>query len=286
MSEFLSDPFRFEVALILISAGSGILGSIIGLGGGVLLIPILTLLFGIKMRYAVGASLVSVIATSSGVAFHDKSTFTNLRLGIFLATTSTVGGLIGAQLSSTIDPKYLYLAFSLVVAASIPMVFKKSSQTPQKKASGDPLAEKFRLNARYHEPHEGVDVRYSVSNVIPGIILMMGIGVITGMLGIGCGALRVPVMDRAMRIPLKVSASTSTFMIGITSAVSAGILFFTGNILPFLAAPVGFGVLIGTKFGTALLHRLPERLIRRILVIVLALITWQMGIKTVRAFLK
>jgi uncharacterized membrane protein YfcA len=111
------------------------------------------------------------------------------------------------------------------------------------------------------------------------------IGVITGMLGMGCGALRVPVMDRAMRIPFKVSAATSNFMIGITSAVSAGTLLLKGNILPFVAAPVGLGVLIGTRFGVLMLHRLPERLLRQIFLLCLLLITWQMGMKTVKLFL-
>lgn len=224
------------------------------------------------------------MATSSGAAFHDKGTFTNLRLGVFLAAAATIGGWMGAEFTSAIHQRYLFLIFLLVMIGSIPLAFWEFPADQHGESPGDPLAKKLRLNESYHEPIQGIKIRYNVFNVIPGFILMTGIGIITGMLGIGCGALRVPVMDRAMRIPLKVSASTSNFMIGITSAVSAGTLLLRGNILPFLAAPVGLGVLVGTKFGTHLMHRLPERLIRRIFVIVLVLITWQMGLKTLHVF--
>ncbi len=235
----------FELILVLISIGAGTLGSVLGLGGGILIIPLLTILFGIRMRYAIGASIVSVLATSSGTAFHDKGTFMNLRLAVFLSIATAVGGWVGAEISSMIDQKYLFVIFLVVLLVSIPLTLRDLPPIHLAEPAKDSLAQRLRLNSAYSR--HGQTTFYSVSNVFFGFLLMSGIGVITGMLGIGAGAFRIPIMDRVMRVPLKVSVSTSNLMIGITSAVSAGTFLAKGNVLTVLAAPVGLGVLIGTR---------------------------------------
>ncbi len=272
----------------------GIFGAVLGLGGGMFIVPILTLFFGINIKYAIGASIISVIATSSGAAAgHLQDHFTNVRLGILLAVAASIGTWMGVQLSSSVDTRHIFLIFSVMLFFSALLMLQpkktklEAQATPSSIASldfldpfADPLANKMLLNSSYFDSHLNQFIKYSVSNVILGLTLMMGIGVLTGLLGIGCGALRVPAMDRAMRVPMKVSSATSNFIIGITSTVAAATLLMKGQILPNLVASVALGVLIGSWGGAKLLVHVPSQWIQKAFVWILLIMTVQMGYKT------
>jgi uncharacterized membrane protein YfcA len=237
---------EFTPLVFLISAAAGCLGALTGLGGGVVVTPALTLLLGVDIRYAIGASLVSVIATSSGAAAaFIREGYSNIRIGMFLEVATTIGALLGAFLATRTPTSILALIFGVVLLHSAWM----STRGQPKDAAGqpDPLAEQFRLNGNY--PTEHGPENYQVTHVRTGLGLMLGAGTLSGLLGIGSGALKVIAMDQAMRIPFKVSTTTSNFMIGVTAAASAGIYLSRGYIEPALAMPVMLGVLVGSLIG-------------------------------------
>jgi uncharacterized membrane protein YfcA len=271
------DPKFFELTILAISFIAGTLGSILGIGGGVIIVPALTIGFGVNIRYAIGASIVSVIATSSGAAAtYVKDHITNIRVAMFLEIATTIGALGGALLAAYISPKLLYWIFSaILIYSAYSMVRKHGEEHPLLK--GDHWAEKLKLNSSY--PDQGKEIAYAITNVPVGFVLMLGAGLISGLLGIGSGALKVPAMDGAMKIPIKVSSATSNFMIGVTAAASAGAYYMRGDILPILAAPVAFGVLLGSLLGTRLMMGLPNRKLRQIFIVVLVVIAIEMGLK-------
>src|SRR5580698_5340800 len=209
---------------ILVAAGSflaGLLGSLTGLGGGVVLVPLLTLFFKVDIRYAIGASLVSVIATSSGAAAaYVKEGFSNIRIGMFLEIATTLGALAGAFLAAFISTKALAVIFGAVLLYSAYLA-RKPRPEAQRNLPEDPLATRLRLNGSF--PDLEGQRRYNVQHVPTGFSLMFGAGALSGLLGIGSGAVKVLAMDQAMRIPFKVSTTTSNFMIGVTAAASAGV---------------------------------------------------------------
>jgi uncharacterized membrane protein YfcA len=243
----------FSLLLSLGAFTAGLLGALTGLGGGVVIVPLLTLGFGIDFRYAVGASLVSVIATSSGAAAaYVREGFTNIRVGIFLEVATTIGALIGAYLAGLISPSILAIVFGLVLIYSA-----WTSRRPRPEHGDDPpdpLAGRLRLDGTYPAP-DG-EHAYHVQHVPLGFGLMMVAGTLSGLLGIGSGAVKVLAMDQAMRLPFKVSTTTSNFMIGVTAAASAGVYLNRGYIDPGLAMPVTLGVLAGATLGARLLTRL------------------------------
>jgi uncharacterized protein len=270
------------ILMVLISVFAGVLGSILGLGGGIIIIPALTLLFGVDIRYAIGASIVSVIATSSGAAAsYIRDHLTNIRVAIFLEVATTTGAICGAILSSYILSKYLYLLFSLLLLHSAFMMWRRGD--PEKKElqgapnKGHAWAHYLKLHSHY--PELGKKVEYLVENVPLGFLYMFGAGILSALLGIGSGALKVLAMDSAMKLPIKVSSATSNFMIGVTAAASAGAYYMKGGIKPEIAAPVALGVLIGSFFGAKLMTKMKGQLIRNIFIIVLVIISVQMGIK-------
>jgi uncharacterized membrane protein YfcA len=271
------NPAVFELALFSLSVGAGVFGAILGLGGGVLIVPALTLLFHVQIRYAVGASIVSVIATSSGAAAtYVRDHVTNIRVAMLLEVATTVGALCGAMLSPYFPARVLFIVFSLILFYSaLAMLRKRGDHTITE--TRDRWALRLRLNATY--PDRGREIPYAVDRVPLGFTLMLGAGVISGLLGIGSGALKVPAMDTAMKLPIKVSSATSNFMIGVTAAASAGAYYVRGDILPLLAAPVALGVLAGSVLGTKLMMKLPSERIRQIFIVVLLLIAMQMGIR-------
>jgi uncharacterized membrane protein YfcA len=273
-------PDSFELLLFIISVLAGVFGAILGLGGGVVIVPVLTLLFGVNIRYAIGASIVSVIATSSGAAAtYVKDHLTNIRVAMLLEVATTLGALGGATLSAYLNARVLFLIFSLILFYSAGMMYRKRHHAVETGDKPDYWAGKFRLDSTYPDHQLGRDVSYSVYNVPLGFSLMAGAGVISGLLGIGSGALKVPAMDTAMRLPIKVSSATSNFMIGVTAAASAGAYYVRGDILPELAAPVALGVLAGSWIGTKVMMRLHNDRIRNIFMIVLLLIAAQMGLR-------
>ncbi|AAM71979.1 MAG TPA: sulfite exporter TauE/SafE family protein [Chlorobaculum sp.] len=230
---------------------AGMLGSLTGLGGGVVIVPLLTLGLGIDLRYAVGTSLVAVIATSSGAAAaYVKEGFSNIRIGLFLEVATTVGALVGAFLAGMLATNIIAIIFGLVLLYSA-YLSTKAKEDHSDDVNPDPLAIKFKLNSSY-PTEEGVK-HYSVHNVGAGFGLMWLAGILSGLLGIGSGAVKVLAMDHAMRLPFKVSATTSNFMIGVTAAASAGVYFQRGYINAGLTFPVMLGILAGSFIGAKLL---------------------------------
>jgi uncharacterized membrane protein YfcA len=260
--------------LFLISAAAGFLGALTGLGGGVVLTPALTLLFGIDIRYAIGASLVSVIATSSGAASaYVREGFSNIRVGMFLEIATTLGALLGAFLSSKVPTGALGVIFGVVLLYSAWSSSRHHEET-QKAAAPDSLAKRLRLDSSY--PEFWGPEPYHVQRVKTGFSLMFGAGALSGLLGIGSGALKVIAMDQAMRIPFKVSTTTSNFMIGVTAAASAGVYLHRGYIDPVLAMPVMLGVLVGSFAGARKLAGAKVRVLRIVFAIVVAVMAFEM----------
>jgi uncharacterized membrane protein YfcA len=275
-------PFEFTVVAFAISLGAGVLGSLLGLGGGIVLVPALTLLLHIDIRYAIGASIVAVIATSSGAAAaYVREHMTNLRVAMFLEVATTAGAITGAYLAGVVAGRWLYLIFGVVMGYSALAMLRKRHQT----ASPPPpsrLADRLRLHDHYYDEALGTDVTYRVTRPSLGLGLMYLAGTTSGLLGIGSGALKVPAMDLGMRLPIKVSTATSNFMIGVTAAASAGVYFSRGEINPLVAAPVAAGVLIGATAGSRLLGRIQSSSIRTLFVVVLLWVSLEMFLKGLR----
>jgi uncharacterized protein len=270
-------PLEFMLVTFAISIVAGVLGSLLGLGGGIIVIPALTLLLKIDIRYAVGASIVSVIATSSGAAAaYVREHMTNLRVAMFLELATTSGALTGAYLAGVIGGRALYILFGVVLGYSALAMFRKRHQDINPGVPADRWADYLRLHAQYYDEAASHEVVYRVTGTRLGLVLMFVAGVVSGLLGIGSGALKVPAMDLAMHLPIKVSSATSNFMIGVTAAASAGAYFMRGDIDPFVAAPVAAGVLLGATAGSRLLGRLESATVRTVFVLVLLWISAQM----------
>jgi uncharacterized membrane protein YfcA len=275
-------PIGFFAVVLAMSLAAGTLGSLLGLGGGIIVVPGLTLLLGIDIRFAIGASIVSVIATSSGAAAaYVRDRLTNLRVAMFLELGTTCGALCGAFLAGVVSGRVLHVVFGLVLASSALAMFRKRDGEAGA-VPADPLADRLGLHGSYYDHAEGRKICYRVTAAKRGLAMMFGAGTVSGLLGIGSGALKVPAMDLAMRLPMKVSTATSNFMIGVTAAASAGVYFARGDINPFIAAPVAAGVLIGSTAGARLLGRLRSSRIRSLFVVVLVVVAAQMLWKGIR----
>ena len=242
---------EFTLLVWLGSLAAGFLGALTGLGGGVVLVPLLVLGFGVDLRYAIGASLVSAIATSSGAAAaYVKEGYSNIRVGMFLEIATTLGALCGAYLATFISGSALAVTFGVILLVSALLSSRPRADEPAESAA-DPMAAWLRLDGSYPTP--GGRVAYHVRHVPLGWVLMVVAGVLSGLLGIGSGAFKVLAMDQAMRIPFKASTTTSNFMIGVTAAASAGVYLRRGYIDPGLVMPVMLGVLLGSLLGTRVL---------------------------------
>jgi len=260
--------------VLLSSLLAGLLGSLTGLGGGVVIVPVLTVLFHVDIRYAIGASLVSVIATSSGAAAaYVKEGFSNIRIGMFLEIATTLGALFGAYLTTRVSTLWIGLIFGVVLLYS-----SWASLRARDEHGGveqpDALAARLRLAGTYPGP-EG-PIAYSAQRVPAGFGIMFLAGTLSGLLGIGSGAVKVLAMDQAMKLPFKVSTTTSNFMIGVTAAASAGIYLSRGYILPGLAMPVMLGVLAGSILGSRILVRANVRSLRIVFGVVIVLLGLEM----------
>jgi uncharacterized protein len=268
----------FSLGLIFASSLlAGLLGSLVGLGGGVLVVPILTLAFGLPIQYAIGVSIIAVIATSSGAAAaYVRDHLTNIRLGMFLELGTTAGAITGAFLAGVVAPQLLFVIFGLVLITSVaPLIFKLGEELPAG-VHNDRWANWLHLSAIYPDRYLGREVAYEVTRTPVGLIMMYGAGVISGLLGIGSGAFKVLAMDTVMRLPMKVSTTTSNFMIGVTAAASAGIYFSRGDIPPLVAAPVALGILAGALLGTRLLSRMSNKFVRIIFIPIITVIAIEM----------
>jgi uncharacterized membrane protein YfcA len=259
---------------------AGIVGALAGLGGGVLIVPLLTIGFGIDIRYAIGASVISVIATSSGAAAaYVRDRITNLRIGMFLELATTTGAIAGAFLATLFAPAGLAIVFGLVLAISVlPLIAKLGEELPAGVVN-DSWACRLRLSGQYYDAVLGQVVSYQVKRVPLGMAMMWLAGLISGLLGIGSGTFKVLAMDTAMRLPMKVSTTTSNFMIGVTAAASAGIYLGRGYVHPLIAAPVALGVLAGAWLGSRLLVRLRNTTLRKLFVPIMLVIAVQMVLK-------
>lgn len=273
-----------HTALLMLGVGifAGIMGSILGIGGGMIVTPIVTLTMGLDIKYAIGASIIAVIATSSGstIAFL-KDDVLNLRVAMFLEIATTIGAIIGALLTGAFDPMILYILFgSLLVFSSWNMYRKmRSGQEVLQHVTADKWAEKFNLNSSYYDKNTKQQVDYQVENVPGGFLIMLGAGLASGMLGIGSGAFKVMAMDGAMKMPLKPSSATSNLMMGVTAAASATVYFFNGSIRPDLAVPLALGILGGSTIGTRIMQVLPSKIIRLIFIPILLYLGLQMILK-------
>jgi uncharacterized membrane protein YfcA len=277
-------PLLFTLLVFAVSIAAGLCGSILGLGGGIIVIPALTLLFHIDIRYAIGASIVSVIATSSGAAAaYVREHMANMRVAMFLELGTTSGALTGAFLAGIISGRWLYIIFAVVMGYSAFAMFQKRHSDIHAAVPSDPLADRLRLHNSYFDEALGQTLDYRVTHTKIGLALMYIAGVVSGLLGIGSGSLKVPAMDLAMHLPIKVSSATSNFMIGVTAAASAGVYFARGDIDPFIAAPVAAGVLVGATVGSRLLGKLASTSIRVAFVVVLLWVCIQMCYKGIVA---
>jgi len=269
----------FTLIVAGIAFAAGLLGSLTGLGGGAILISVLVLFMGVDMRFAIGASLICVIATSSGsAAAFVREGFTNVRLGILLELGTVTGAIVGAALARFIPIQGLMIIFSLVLlwsAYSTVMRPKSLAQTSE----SDALALKLKLPSYY--PSGGKMTAYGVRNVPAGVAIMFSAGVLSALVGLGSGVVKVLAMDRAMRIPFKVSTTTSNFMIGVTAAASAGVYLHRGQIDPVLCLPVVLGALAGSLFGARVLPKAKTQTLRVIFAVIVAIMALQMLYKAI-----
>ena len=255
---------------MLIAVLAGFLGSLVGLGGGIIITPALTILFGFDIKYAIGASIVAVIATSSGSAIaFVKDHVSNMRVGMLLEVFTTAGGVVGALMAGVFSSKLLYIFFSLILLNSFYGMLKKTGlitklKKEEEKVENDKYADKYKLNSTYYDKATGETVKYNVTNVPQGSLVMFGAGFASGLLGIGSGAFKVVALDTYMKLPIKVSTATSNFMMGVTATASALIYFFNGIINPVVAAPIAIGTLIGSRTGAKVMQRLDAKYIRYI----------------------
>ena len=255
---------------MLIAVFAGFLGSLVGLGGGIIITPALTILFGFDIKYAIGASIVAVIATSSGSAIaFVKDHVSNMRVGMLLEVFTTAGGVVGALMAGVFSSKLLYIFFSLILLNSFYGMLKKTGlitklKKEEEKVENDKYADKYKLNSTYYDKATGETVKYNVTNVPQGSLVMFGAGFASGLLGIGSGAFKVVALDTYMKLPIKVSTATSNFMMGLTATASALIYFFNGTINPVVAAPIAIGTLIGSRTGAKVMQRLDAKYIRYI----------------------
>lgn len=255
-----------SLIIMFIAIFAGFLGAILGLGGGIIIIPALTLLFGIDIRYAIAASLISIIATSSGAAASFlKDHLTNLRLAVVLEVGTVLGAIAGFLITSQINGQFLFILFGCFLLYSTGSMLKKKSGNLT--LENHPWSEKLGLASSY--PEGGVLKDYAVAKLPLGIFIMSLAGVLSAVLGIGSGIFKIMAMDGVMKLPLKVSAATSNFMIGVTASASAGAYLLRGDVRTEIAAPVAVGIIIGSYFGAKLMPKLPAQIIRKCFVVVM-----------------
>ncbi|WP_429971435.1 sulfite exporter TauE/SafE family protein [Fructilactobacillus sp. Tb1] len=268
--------------MLLVGVTVGVLGSILGIGGGMIITPVLTLGFGLDIKYAIGASIIAVIATSSGATIaYLKDNVLNLRVAMFLEIATSIGAISGALLTGIVHPMFLYILFGLLLFFSGANMVRKlwGKQVETNSDTDDKIAEKLKLNGSYYDKNLQKQVNYKVTNVPSGIAVMFGAGIASGLLGIGSGAFKVIAMDTFMKMPLKPSSSTSNLMMGVTAAASATIYFFNGSILPQIAVPMALGIIVGAAIGSRVMQIMPARMMRIIFIPILLYLGLQMIMK-------
>ena len=264
----------FTLILLAASYLAGLLGSLTGLGGGVVVIPVLTLAFGVDFHYAIGGALVASIATSSGSgSAFVKEGITNIRLGMFLEIATTIGAVAGAIVAVWLNNSVIAIIYGGVLILTAIMQQRKKSDHDG--VVGSETAKKLKLFGEWSQK-DGSFKSYELKNVGGGFSVMVVAGVLSGILGIGSGVLKVIAMDGLMKVPFKVSTTTSNFMMGVTACASAVVYLQRGNIVPGIACPVLIGVLFGALTGARLLKKLDVRILRKIFSIAILLVALNM----------
>lgn len=270
-----------DIYLILVGILAGFIGSLSGLGGGIIVTPALTLLFGVPFEYAAGTSLIATIATSSGAAVaFIKDKITNLKIGMSLEIATTVGAILGAHIAKVIYAENLrnlmYIVFGFVLILSIvPSLFQLTGKK-ERIVEPDNTTRIFQMEGSYYDPAQQKERHYAGVRWWLGEAVMFIAGIVSGLLGIGSGALKVIGMDWVMRLPIKVSTSTSNFMIGVTAAAGSGVYLASGFIKPSLAAPIVLGVLAGSYLGSKIMAKIHSGKLRLFFVFIIFLLALQM----------
>ncbi|HEY4275021.1 MAG TPA: sulfite exporter TauE/SafE family protein [Rhizomicrobium sp.] len=264
----------FVLWLFSVSFGASALGGMLGMASGIFIVPILLLYGGVNLHAAIGASLISVIACSCGSAAPFlKERLTNIRLAIVLEVATTIGALTGVLLSGIIPNLYLFVLFAVILLASAwQMLMRRCDPLPELKKTNRWKA----LGSQYPDRTSGRDMPYEIDRLGMGMAFMYGAGLISALLGIGSGVLKIPAMDTALRLPIKVSSATSNFMIGVTAAASAAVYFARGDIAAMIAGPVALGSVVGAALGARILMRVSNEKLRILFVIVLVSLAVQM----------
>ena len=268
--------------MTLVGIFAGILGALLGLGGGIVITPVLTLLFGVDIKYAVGASIIAVLATSSGSAIaYLKDDMLNLRIAMFLEIFTTLGAFVGAMLSVITDSQVLFLLYGALMLFQAFNMYQKihDKKDNQSVSHNDAIAEKLNLGGEYFDKGLNQTIKYQVTNVPGGSVVMFFAGVMSALLGIGAGAFKVLAMDTVMKMPLKASSATSNFMVGVTGTASAIFYLFVGQINPVLVTPIALGVLAGSFIGSRIMPYVPVKVLRWIFLVALLALGVQMFIR-------
>jgi uncharacterized membrane protein YfcA len=268
-----------EAWLFAVALGTSMLGGLLGMASGIFIVPVLTMFGGIEIHTAIGASLISVIACScGGAAPFLKERLTHIRLAILLEVATTFGALCGVFLAGLIRTNYLFLIFALILLLSAQQMLVRRDEPVKLPAGKVGRWAVLRLDSSYPDRALGRDIGYSVQRLPLGMTLMYGAGLISALLGIGSGVLKIPAMDTALRLPIKVSSATSNFMIGVTAAAGAGAYFARGEVITAVAAPIALGSVLGAMLGARILMRLPNDKLRIMFVAILVILSVQMSL--------
>lgn len=271
------------IEIFLIGIAAGVIGSILGLGGGIIIVPALTLGFDMSIRTAVAASTVSIIATSTGAAVaYLRDRLTNTRVAIWLEMGTSIGALSGALIAGFMNQRVLFVMFGLLLSYSAYNMFRTRKAEHAVQVVPDALSRKLRLGGSYYDMALGQQVDYQVTRTIPGLVIMVFSGAAAGLLGIGAGIFKVPAMDQVMGMPFKASTATSNFMIGVTAASGAVVYFARGDVEPLVAGPVVLGVLLGAILGARLMVRMKAAKIRLFFIPVLVYTAFHMFYRGVK----
>lgn len=266
----------FLILLILVSVIAGIIGSLFGIGGGIVIIPVLILLFHVSVKEAIGASIISVIVTSSAAAsVYIKSDIVNFKLGMLLEIFTVLGAITGALLLGVFNPKILLIIFSVVLTISSFLIFLKKNNN-NKHYQEDHISKYFDLDSKYYDESDNKVIEYHPAHISYGFISMYIAGLISGLLGIGSGVFKVTSFDSIMKIPMKVSTTTSNFMIGVTACASAFIYLVRGYINPYISIPVAVGIFLGAMIGTKILYKQHDTTLKSIFFVILIAIALEM----------
>ncbi len=272
------DSLLWLLAIAGASFLGGVVGSITGLGGGIIIVPVLTIFFHLPIEQAIAASIVSVIAVSSGAgSVYVKDRICNVRIAMFLEIFTAAGALVGAGLiAGSINPRVLEFLFGLMLLVSMIPIFAHLGEELPRGVANDRIAGLLKLNGSYFDKRLDRQIDYNVTGVPAATGIMFVAGVISGLLGIGAGVVKVLAHEIAMKVPTKVSTATSNFMIGVTAAAAAGIYLRRGLVLPYLVAPVAVAAVAGSFVGTVLMERMSNALIRKVFALALAVIGVEM----------